>query len=45
MIKQFFIEELFQIENEFYEYINKNGKGHLIMKLKHVVDEKKTLVF
>ena len=45
MFKQFFKEDHYKVENEFYEYINNKGKRHLLMKLKHVVDEKKTLVF
>ena len=45
MIKQCETQEYFEIEKEFYEYINKKGKGHLLMKLKHAIDEKKTLVF
>ena len=45
MIKQFYNEDDYNIEKQFYEYINKKGKGHLLMKLKHVVDEKKTIVF
>ena len=44
-MKQFDKEDEYIIENQFYEYINKNGKGHLLMKLKHAIDEKKTLVF
>ena len=45
VIKQFFKDDNYKTENEFYEYINKKGKGHLLMKLKHAIDEKKTLVF
>ena len=45
VIKQFLTEYYFNVENEFYEYINKKGKGHLLMKLKHAVEEKKVLVF
>ena len=45
MIKQFFKEDHYKVENEFYEYINKKGKGHRLMKLKHAVEEKKVLVF
>ena len=45
VIKQFDKENEYIIENKFYEYINKNGKGHLLLKLKHAIDEKKTLAF
>ena len=45
VIKQFNTEDYYNDENEFYEYINKKGKGHLLMKLKHAVEEKKVLVF
>ena len=45
VIKQFDTEYYYNIENQFYEYINKKGKGHLLMKLKYAIDEKNTLAF
>ena len=38
VMKRFDIEDEYKIENQFYEYINQKGKGHLLMKVKHVIE-------